>query len=752
MRLTLRAMLAYMDEMLEPADAQSLAEKIEASPMATDWMHRIRDVSRRLKLGAPKVSARGLTGDANSVAEYLDHTMSPENVTEFEKLCLNSDVHLAEVASAHQILALVLGEPAEVDPKMRRRLYAVAEHAEAPAESYDNGRGEEPEESHLDQSRRDDSHGEEHHAEDAVAVATPHVRRPPEIPEWLRDQPSSSGRWLPLTIAGLLLIGCGVVGWLWYTGAGRGAQLAGADAPAADPVKNVPAETETVGSPTAAAAGAEIADDNESAAATNEPRMVITEPSPETTDAATAANPAGAADREQDLVRDHANSSRVPIDGVAANDAAPTEEAAADMPEEGLPDEFSTAPPVAERRTALNDPTLRPTGAPSEPAAEDAEPAAAIGRLVNENDVLLRSPGHDGVWVRLSSRDALGADDELIALPTFRPGIALSTGGGAIAHLLGSTTVRLLAPDANEVPGLHVVDGQVIVDTAGKPGTQLNLRIGDETYLITFLEADSSVAVDVRRTLPEGGEPAEDTVVTTADLYVPSGEIEYVSIASKSRQTMKAPTTRRLSAAVEADADASTESTFPAWIHGSPLSQVEKWAADALVKGLAVDEPVHLRLRELAENRRVEVRNLATLSMTLLGDFEALLSVLRDESQKGNWSTQIEAVRRVLGRNPELAAQLKTTLATQREARKAHELYDMLRGYSRQQLQDGAAAQLVGALDHEDLDIRVLAFWNLQRVSVGTLGYRPEAGPAKRQQSVRAWRERLDRGQLIPRS
>src|SRR5438876_1183175 len=131
MRLTLRTLLAYLDDTLEPTEIKQIGQKVAESDAAQELIARIKQVTRRRRLTTPPATGPGARFEANDVAEYLDNELPAEQVAELEKVCLESDVHLAEVAACHQILTLVLGEPALVPPTARERMYGLVKGREA---------------------------------------------------------------------------------------------------------------------------------------------------------------------------------------------------------------------------------------------------------------------------------------------------------------------------------------------------------------------------------------------------------------------------------------------------------------------------------------------------------------------------------------------------------------------------------------------------------------------------------------------
>ncbi len=129
MRLTLRTLLAWLDDTLSPAEVRQIGQQVAESPFAQELVEKIHRVTRQRRLTVPNPSGPDAT-DPNLVADYLDNALDPDEVAEYEKRCLTSDVHLAEVTSVHQILSLI-GQKAKVPAEARQRMYQLVKGREA---------------------------------------------------------------------------------------------------------------------------------------------------------------------------------------------------------------------------------------------------------------------------------------------------------------------------------------------------------------------------------------------------------------------------------------------------------------------------------------------------------------------------------------------------------------------------------------------------------------------------------------------
>ncbi|HEY8502979.1 MAG TPA: hypothetical protein VIL46_00255, partial [Gemmataceae bacterium] len=100
MRLTLRTLLAYLDDTLDGPQTKQIGEKVAESDVAQELITRMRRVVRKRSLATPAVTGAGVE-DPNVVAEYLDNVLSDEAVERVEQNALDSDLHLAEIAACH---------------------------------------------------------------------------------------------------------------------------------------------------------------------------------------------------------------------------------------------------------------------------------------------------------------------------------------------------------------------------------------------------------------------------------------------------------------------------------------------------------------------------------------------------------------------------------------------------------------------------------------------------------------------------
>ncbi|MGO9812750.1 MAG: hypothetical protein ACLP53_18530, partial [Isosphaeraceae bacterium] len=129
MRLTLRTLLAWLDDTLPPTQVREIGRQVSESTYAQELVERIQLVTRQRRLTVPGKS--GPEGsDPTIVAGYVDNDLDPEQVGEYEKKCLSSDVNLAEVCCVHQILSL-LGQKVQVPAEAKARMYQLVKGRES---------------------------------------------------------------------------------------------------------------------------------------------------------------------------------------------------------------------------------------------------------------------------------------------------------------------------------------------------------------------------------------------------------------------------------------------------------------------------------------------------------------------------------------------------------------------------------------------------------------------------------------------
>jgi len=773
MRLTLRTMLAYLDDILEPEDTDDIGKKIEESEFATNLVHRSRDCIRRVRLGVPPVFGRGLAADPNTVAEYLDNTLSGDRVPEFERICLESDVHLAEVASCHQILTLVLGEPAEIDADSRQRMYQLAAHVDAPPLQND------PIQNNVVKAEVVQVDGRKRATPPS---APPPVQRAPrrakpEVPEYLREPQS---RFWPVAAAVIVaaLLTCG--GLIVLGPAQWREQVATlVQAPGENPDPTTPDAQALADKP---AGDAEESDarttDTAEAAASQQPSPLGTADKVPDDEAPTETTPniaASAEDADAPLApgpddEPEATNPKKPGLAAVAGDAV-ADEAAADLvgaptgklpvpgkatarplPPDAAPEANPIEPLAADETDAAG---LPPGDMPEKPNAENPRPddpvadrpeEESFGRYASQRgEVLLKFDPNSGSWKRLAAKSPLAKGDRLLSLPLFRPtitlsnNITLSADGAALLELVGWTD--------QGVPIVSIEFGRFLMDTVGKAGNQLQLKLDDHQPLVTFVDSGSTLAIDVRRVLPPGKDPSSAAPLS-AQVYATEGLIR-IREGEAAPVELQAPSQRAILGEAIPELP---DGEFPKWVTSESISDAERQATTKLEPQLLPDRPSSLILKELATSRLREVRSLAIRSGCYLGSFDACIAALNEKDEKALWPIYIEELRSAVARNPDTAGQVRSALEKQRAA-DAPALFRMLWGYTTDDLKNGADRDLVDALNHDSPDMRVLSFWNLQNITgPATLGYDPRDTAAKRKTAVNAWKDKLKKGKIMPRS
>jgi hypothetical protein len=764
-------MLAYLDDILEPADAQELGKKIEESEFASGLVHRIRGSIGKLRLAAPSVLGKGEGSDPNAVAEYLDNTLPAAAVPDFEKACLESDAQLAEVASCHQILTLVLGEPAQVPPAARQRIYRIGESI--PRELPSIGRLGKLGDGHADRLSNT-AQGDEPARPVGQGGASASGGWPNEIPDYLCASNKRRVRRLVTTLVLVLLIACGSIlvmrpasyrHWLafWstvatYLSQNRPTRPGADDAPdqrtsiaqraSADTSAMAPADAPLLTGP----------DDH----AEESSEKHVTEHALAETDNVVGEPPSGQLVSPQSFGQPH-HAERA--DGQTLDDVAlppqPAESLSITGREEELAAERVPAPQVipavdpmsggpdtaADSGLAGASILVESNGGPEGPEGLDQPAVADVGRYVSAGQVVARMDERSGVWTRLATGATLASGDRLIVPPIYRPELLLAN--GLVLMFKGAAAIHFHPNADSQIPVISVSYGRIVLCCPDEAPVRVALQVAKRRWLLTFADRQSVAAVEVRRDHDPGSNPEQVEASTVVSIWAVEGDVE---LHPDDQTALRIPPGQAHGWSDRGAVRTIDSPDRPSWIDTVVLREIDRDASRMLEPYLTVDGPIVRLLGDVAHDQRrpSDVRALAAWCLSYFDQFEAVVDAFSSADQRSWWSVHFDGLREALARDPDSAKQVREAIARRRGAH-AGELYRMLWAYSADELRAGADKQLVQYLAHESLDFRVLSHENLRRITGATLSYQPWVPSRQRRRSAVRWERLLEAGRIAYR-
>lgn len=747
MRLTLRTLLAYLDDVLAPSEASELRHRIEESEFASTLVQRIRHTLQRLRLNAPKVDGRGLGLDANSVAEYLDSNLPADSMAEFEKICLESDVHLAEIAACHQILAKVLSEPANVPDTLRDHILQLKDLGPRVESHRNNGATSQGSTSQLEEKHSEGASSVEpplHEppvaappvaAEETIAASKPAVTGAPpirpklEVPDYLKPEPRKTSPASVLGVISLLAAIAAVV--LLFVGPLKeynpllnsdNTKLANNEEPKLEPpVDNSKTNTETDTTP------------GDKVAAVTPDDEMATEPEKTTPD-----NSDGGPDGPATTTPPETTPpDPMPAESTAENPLREGEPVASAEkpaePKEGEPEGSGSteAPPLPK---------------PPQPATVEP-PTGGIGRFISDETLLARlSEGANKtvVWDRVSPRDILSDNALYISLPVYRPQITLSSGVQITA--VGEGEFAFQRADEEGVLGLRATYGRYLLHTIGLANVRTNLDLAGIRGTLNLGAADADVAIEVVNYLPPGGDPALASKAIV-HLIALEGPVKFTSGGKE--YTIKPKNVLVLTADEEPQKVGPI--VPPDWIDPRKTSTLDRDASKIVEGAVPFDRSLILTLEEMRDHRRLDVRVQVARCLACLEKYDLIISHLDDEAYRAFWIRYLDTLRMQVARGGDTAKRLEDQLILARGEKEGSGLYRMLLGYSPEQLSDRAAGDLVENLSYIKTIVRVFSIDSLRRITGSQHLYNAGQPPDRKENrtAITKWQNLLKDGEIV---
>lgn len=722
MRLTLRTLLAYRDGVLNAADAESLHQRIQQSEDAANLLRRIERLSQDYQNPSATIVGKGLGGDPNFVAEYVDDVLQREKVPEMERVCLESDTHLAELAACHRLLATALHTRVQLPDELKELAYSIVrsetrEQIKSDLRARRQTRSTNPNSAELlsgsethptaAQSQSSSPASEQGQPVDVhapmLASGGGSIKQQGlnlegaslshEVPEYLIG--TKAKNWsLPAAILLLLvllavLLRVSLGPWEQFQGLFARAEPASVTA-----LPSLAADDDGSKSSEADGLNEEVLESQEEPPLSGEvPSAAMGDPS------------------AKDATADASNA-----DNLAGQNENPNGSLEANSMEGGQQDPGQVGGGL---QTAAEG---APTAAWASWEPERGELPALVLVSSPEGNLELLSPGQE-----------VPTGASIIIPPSNVANLVFSDGWQWKA--VGPTNASL----DKATLSLNLGRGML---QAGDTGFSVKLRTAS-TEIQLDLPAKATAAIELGRRRESHGSVLDPSTFKQVLVVVAvNGNVDVFQSAEQKQYALQIGEGLAL---IEGQRPKQFKlQSIPAWYRLQPERAIDREGVLELVTSLRGEiqagKSLTAAIQKQTLSRRPEEAALAIQTSLLLGDVQALVrsGFLGNPRMSIYWQSTLELLRQVMANQPPLSEELNTALSdTYPEGDK---LYAMIQGLNPEQLAAGGIGKLIEELGSTETANRVLAFDALQRLTGQKLGFLP--GEPNRA-SLLAWRREL---------
>ena len=730
MRLTLRTLLAYLDDVLEPADTKIIGQKIQESSMAQLLVSRIREVMRRRRLKAPEVFGPEMGIDPNIVSQYLDTTLPPSRYADVERVLLASDELLAEVAACHQVLPVWLANPLELSEESRESLYAlgpvdVSSQLSVPAEKGGTTKSRTPESIPIRSGVASLARSPSPRTTDSdEAIWT--------VPDYLKPSPWPV-RIFPSAIVGLLAILCAV---LLAPGILTGLRQAKREIQR----KEVRDKSDSlVEMNDAESPNAMVDEDSEmSSGRTDE----AGNPPEKATELATSGSrlpnpPAGLVPNPPMDEVEHPKAG-TPIEATASKESPVDEDPS--RPVETLADVPAPESAVASRTTFLAEGVF--------------PPEVAIAYASNEG-VLARLDNAQQHWLMVPHRSAMKSGEILANLDPFEAILDFDN-GGIRSTLVANTTVYLMDAAKSGIAGVGVRKGRIVFQNGRLEkdrAATIGVSIGKDLWKLELMESDTICGLEVTPRESIQRQQVHGEHWYQATLFVISGKVKWTTPAGDSQEIHDHQALNILpEKEVQIRSNPISFTSVPDWCDSAKRKALPIRRYQSQVqfeKMFELNQPIEDALLSLVKNSKSpKIAELAAQGLSTIENSGALVETLAMCPHEEARFVARDGLRQWLPMHPEHGAQLMKELELLYPPAEAEAIYQMLWGFSRDDVTNSRSTswQFVNWMRSPKPEIRELADFWVERLLGRKTEYRALGGTsAQRETQLHRLEEMIER-------